>query len=102
MGRWRSTRASVSSWPQAVSQAGRYNDVAATAERVVTAPLRELLIEGAATGELDVPDIMTATVALGGAVLHACMMHTKVHGSIDTDVLGDELARMLVDGFRAR
>ena len=27
--------------PQAVSQAGRYNDIAATSERVVMAPLRE-------------------------------------------------------------
>ena len=88
--------------PQAVSQAGRYNDVAATSERVVMAPLRELLIEGRATGELVVPDIQTATTALGGAVMHTCMMHTVMHGSIDAEALGDELSRMLVEGFQSR
>ena len=88
--------------PQAVSQAGRYADVAATADRVVMAPLRELLIEGRATGELVVPDVATATTALGGAVMHTCMMHTVMHGSIDSGTLGDELSRMLIDGFQKR
>lgn len=88
--------------PQAVSQSGRYGEVAAKAEQVVSAPLRELLIEGRATGELVVPDVMTATVALAGAVMHSCMMHTMLYGKIDAAVLSEQLTSMLVDGFQAR
>lgn len=88
--------------PQAVSQSGRFDEVATTAERVVTAPLRDLLIEGKATGELVVPDLMTATGALAGAIMHACMMRTMLDGSIEPEALGEELASMLVDGFGAR
>ena len=88
--------------PQAVSQSGRFDEVATTAERVVSAPLRELLIEGRATGELAVPDLTTATVALAGAIMHACMMRTMLDGSLEHEALGEQLASMLVDGFQTR
>lgn len=89
--------------PEAVKRAGQYAELANHADRVVMAPIRELLIEGRATGEFAVPDVAVAALAITGAVMNTTQMHlTMSDEPIDAESLGDQLAATLVDGLRAR
>jgi len=89
--------------PHAVKRAGQFAEVAANADRVVMAPMRELLIEGRATGELTVPDARVASQALAGAIMHTTMMRLTLSDEpVDAELLGDQLATTLVEGLRAR
>ncbi len=89
--------------PAAVKRAGQFAEVATQADRVVMAPMRELLIEGRATGELAVPDVAVAALAISGAITNTTqMLLTMSDGPIDAELLGDRLAATLVDGLRAR
>jgi TetR/AcrR family transcriptional regulator len=73
-----------------------------SSEQRVYGPLRELLIEGRATGELSVEDLDTACASMGGAVLMSCMRMLTMTGSIDADVIVPTLTTQLVDGLRSR
>lgn len=88
--------------PEAVKRAGHYAEVAANADRVVMAPIRELLIEGRATGELAVPDVGVAAQAVAGAIMQATMTSFMSDEPVDAELLGDQLAATLVGGLRAR
>jgi len=89
--------------PEAVKRAGQYAEVATHADRVVMAPMRELLIEGRATGELAVPDVAVAAQAIAGAIMNTTQAHlTMSDEPVDADLLGDQLAATLVEGLRAR
>ncbi len=89
--------------PEAVKKAGQFAEVAANADRVVMAPMRELLIEGRATGEFNVPDIAVATQALAGAMMHTTRTHLVMsEGPVDAELLGEQLAATLIDGLRSR
>ena len=88
--------------PAAVKSAGDYQEVMASAERVVLAPLRELLIEGRATGELEVEDPDTAAVALMGAINMVGMMQAVATGKIDSENTGPLLVPMLIKGVLKR
>jgi AcrR family transcriptional regulator len=72
------------------------------AEQAVFVPLRELLIEGRATGELDVTDLDVACAGLAGAVLLASVRAYVTTGAIDADAVSSALTAELVDGLRAR
>jgi hypothetical protein len=80
----------------------------ATAEQLVIdaqgslmAPVRELLIEGQATGEFVDMDPFDATTAVMGAVSMVAMRHT-VHGDFDPDAVAATLIPHLLDGMRTR
>jgi isopenicillin-N epimerase len=66
--------------PVAIRDSGSYEQVVASAQRLVMAPLRELLIEGRATGEFAVADVDTTAIALMGALNMVGMMQTVQTG----------------------
>jgi len=77
-------------------------EIAVNAERVLMAPIRELLIEGRATGELNVPDPGIAATALNGAVGFVAMQQFHAHGRFDPDSLAELLIPCIIDGLRVR
>ena len=68
-------------------------------ESVVLAPLRELLIEGRATGEFRLHDADLVAAALLGALWQAAFMRYARLGEIDATALGDELVPILLRGL---
>jgi TetR/AcrR family transcriptional regulator len=87
--------------PVAVLRAGNFQEVAGRVERVVLAPLRELLIEGRATGELQVSDPAVVATALVGGLMQASSMQTLRGGEIDAGAVGDVLVPIFVKGLTA-
>ncbi len=88
--------------PATMHGTGDHAEVAMNAERVLMAPIRELLIEGRATGELSVQDPGIAATALNGAVGFVAMQQFHAHGSLDADSLADLLIPCIIDGLRVR
>lgn len=88
--------------PATMHGADAHAEVAMNAERVLMAPIRELLIEGNATGELNVPDPGIAATALNGAVGFVAMQQFHAHGSFDPDSLADLLNPCIIEGLRVR
>ena len=85
--------------PIAVHQAGAFEEVAARMESVVLTPLRELLIEGRATGEFRLHDADIVAAALLGGLMQAAFMRYARLGEIDATALGDELVPVLLHGL---
>ena len=85
--------------PVALKESGEYQQVVDSAERIVMAPLRDLLIEGNASGEFVVPDVDTATIALMGALNMVGMMNIVRTGSLDADAVADVLVPQLLGGI---
>ena len=79
-----------------------YQDVMMSAERVVMAPLRELLVEGRASGELDVTDPQTTAVGLMGAITMVGMMQVVTTGEIDAEGTAPLLVPTLIRGLLPR
>ena len=88
--------------PAAIKEAGKFEDVVNGADRLLLAPLRELLIEGKATGELVIGDVNTAAIALMGAVNMVAMFQLVQTGTIDVDTTNDELIPQLIQGLLPR
>ena len=88
--------------PAAVKQSGDYQEVMASVERVVVAPLRELLIEGRATGELEVPDPQTTAIALMGALTMVGMMQVVQTGTVDAATVGPDIIPLMINGLLKR
>lgn len=88
--------------PGAMRRMGNFAEVAANADRFVMAPVRELLIEGRAKGELDVPDIDVATLAMHGAIGQVALMELMRNGTFDADELADKLVPLVLRGLAAR
>ena len=88
--------------PLAVKRAGNMGEVMANADRVMMTPLRELLIEGRAKGELDVDDADLTATALMGALHFVGMMHVTMTGVLDADRVAASLVPQLINGIRAR
>ena len=88
--------------PIAVKRAGMMGDVMANADRVLMTPMRELLIEGRATGEFAIPDVDLAATALMGALSFVGMMHLTMSGRLDADAVSEDLVPMLVNGLLTR
>jgi len=86
--------------PLAVKRAGNMSEVMANADRVMMTPLRELLIEGRATGELKVDDVDLTATALIGALHFVGMMHVTTSGKLDADRVARSLIPQLIDGIR--
>ena len=88
--------------PGAIKEAGKFSDVVNGADRLMLAPLRELLIEGKATGELVITDVNTAAIALMGAVNMVAMFQLVQSGSVDVETSNRELIPQLVQGLLPR
>ena len=88
--------------PAAIKQSGEYQEVMAGMDRVVMAPLRELLIEGQATGELDIVDPAIAAVALMGALSMTGMTQAVATGEIDAEGIAAAIVPMLIRGLATR
>jgi AcrR family transcriptional regulator len=87
--------------PLAVKRAGNMGEVMANADRVMMTPLRELLIEGRATGELAVDDVELTATALMGALHFVGMMHVTTTGVLDAEGVAASLVPQLINGLRA-
>ena len=68
-------------------------------DHTIMAPVRELLAEAAADGELAVTDPSTATLALVGAVSTIAMVRTMT-GTYDPAEVASQLVPLLLDGLR--
>jgi AcrR family transcriptional regulator len=73
----------------------------AEVDRTIMAPVRELLREAAADGELTVTDPSTTTLALVGAVSTVAMVRT-LSGDFDPVVVADQLIPQVLEGLRPR
>lgn len=69
------------------------------AQGSLMAPVRELLVEGQATGELSAADPTEASAAIMGTVSMVALHHT-VHGGFDPDAVADRVVRQLLDGLK--
>ena len=87
--------------PLAVKRAGNMGEVMANADRVMMTPLRELLIEGRATGELVVDDVEMTATALMGALHFVGMMQISMTGRFDAKNAAQSLVPQLINGLRA-
>jgi AcrR family transcriptional regulator len=85
--------------PVAVLRAGNFQEVASRLERVVLSPLRELLIEGRATGELQVSDPGLVATALVGGLTQASSMQVLRGEAVDPQAIGDALIPIFVSGL---
>lgn len=88
--------------PVAIKESGKYEDVVNGADRLMLSPLRELLIEGKATGELSIPDISTAAIALMGAVNMVAMFELVQTGTLDVEKANKALVPQLIQGLLPR
>jgi TetR/AcrR family transcriptional regulator len=73
----------------------------AEVDRRIMAPVRDLLSEAAADGELVVTDPATTTLALMGAVSTVAMVRT-LSGEFDPVEVADQLIPQVLDGLRPR
>jgi len=88
--------------PTAIKQAQDFQEVMASMERVVLTPLRELLIEGQAAGELDVADPHTTSFALMGAIHMVAMLNVVGAGAANIEATAATLVPQLVTGLIKR
>ncbi len=75
-------------------------EVMFAADRAVMAPLRELLIEARAVGDVDVADIDVTVSALMGGINMAVMQRYALAGEVDATTLADQLVPQFIDGLR--
>jgi AcrR family transcriptional regulator len=73
----------------------------AEVDRVIMAPVRDLLSEAAEDGELIVHDPSVASLVLMGSVSTAALVRT-LSGDYDPEATADRLIPQLLDGFRPR
>ena len=88
--------------PAAAKGLDSFQSVMGNAERWVLAPLREILIEGRATGAFDVPDPAVTSVAMMGALVQVGMFQVISKGAIDADATAAALLPQILKGVSAR
>jgi len=89
--------------PHALRRAGTsFSEVAMKAEVVMRQPLRDLLIEGKATGELNVPNVELVIDALHGAIGQVALIRLTRFGTFDPDEVADELVPLIATGLAAK
>ncbi len=87
--------------PVAVLRAGDFEEVRGRVERVVLAPLRELLIEGKASGELQMDDPALVATAVVGGLMQASSLQLLRGGGVDARATGDALIPIILRGLAA-
>ena len=86
----------------AVKQTDDFQEVMTAVDRVVLAPLRGLLEEGRAIGELHVADVPATAIALMGALNTVGMMQVVTTGTIDAEGTAPTLVSQLINGLVKR
>ncbi|MFV2062171.1 MAG: TetR/AcrR family transcriptional regulator [Chloroflexota bacterium] len=79
-----------------------YGPVMAEMERGVLAPMVALLEEGTANGDFDVPDPMSAAIAMTGGMHMLATMDIVHYGKLDADARSDVLIPQMMRGLLAR
>ena len=88
--------------PQALRRAGTsFSEVGMKAEVVMRRPLREVLIEGNASGELNIPDVDLVIDALHGAIGQVALIRLSRDGTFDPDEVADNLIPLIATGLSA-
>jgi AcrR family transcriptional regulator len=89
--------------PEALRRAkDNFSEVALKADAVMRQPIRDLLIEGAANGELSVPDLDLVIDAINGAVGQVALIRLTKTGELDADGVADTLIPLIVSGLATR
>ncbi len=71
------------------------------AEAVMRRPMRDVLIEGKSTGELNVPDVELIIDALHGAVGQVALIRLTRDGTFDAEEVADQLIPLIATGLAA-
>ncbi len=87
--------------PAAAKGLESFQSVMGNAERWVLAPMREILIEGRATGVFAVKDPALTAVAMMGALVQAGMYQVISRGAIDAEATADALIPQILKGISA-
>ena len=86
--------------PEALRRArSTFSEVAMKADVVMRQPLRDLLIEGRANGELAFEDLDLTIDAVLGAVGQVALIRLQMHGELDAEAVGDQLIPLLMGGL---
>ncbi len=86
--------------PEALRKArNNFSEVALKADVVMRQPIRDLLVEGRANGELDVPNVDLAIDAIHGAVGQVAMVQITMTGELDADEVADGLIPLVMNGL---
>jgi len=88
--------------PGAIKEAAKYSEVMTEAEKVILAPISELLIEGKASGQLAMTDVNTTAIALMGAVNMVAMFQLVQTGTIDMEATKSALIPQLIQSVLPR
>ncbi len=88
--------------PIAIRRSEDFGEVMIRADRTVTAPLRELLIEGEARGEFQFEDMDVAISAMGGAIMQVAMMEVLRNPEPDAETTAARLSAAIMQGLAAR
>jgi len=88
--------------PGAIKEAAKYSEVMNEAEKVILAPISELLIEGKASGQLAMTDVNTTAIALMGAVNMVAMFQLVQTGTIDMEATKSALIPQLIQSVLPR
>lgn len=89
--------------PEALRKArNNFSEVALKADVVMRQPIRDLLVEGRANGEFDVPNIDLAIDAIHGAVGQVAMIRITMTGELDADHVADDLIPLVMNGLAKR
>jgi AcrR family transcriptional regulator len=88
--------------PGAIRDLGTFGSVAANIGRAVLTPLRGLLAEGQAAGELVVEDVDLTAFSLAGALNLAAVSQIVTTGTLDADATGRVLIPQLLRGLVPR
>ena len=87
--------------PAAAKGLENFQSVMANAERWVMAPMREVLVEGRATGAFEVADPALTAVAMMGALVQAGTYQVISNGGIDVDATVAALVPQMLKGVSA-
>ena len=88
--------------PEALRRArSNYSEVALKAEVVMRQPMRTLLVEGKANGELAISDVELTIDAVMGAVGQVSLIRLQMDGDLDADTVADALIPLILNGLRA-
>lgn len=87
---------------RATSRMEAMAEILASSERAIMAPLRELLIEARASGDVDVADIdLTIAAVMGGANM-AVLSRWALIGEVDPDDMSQSAVTLFLNGVRTR
>ena len=88
--------------PIAIRRQEDFAEVVMHADQTVSAPLRELLIEGRATGEFAFDDLDVVITAMSGAIMQVAMVEVLRSPEPDAAATANKLTQSIMSGLAAR